>query len=59
MRRKNWFDRQLHNLDSLLWNAVVDGLMRGMRAHYCAVSKRKNEPGMEVKVEKRKINIVS
>lgn len=22
-RRKNWFDRQLHNLDSLLWNAGV------------------------------------
>lgn len=43
---KNWFDRRLHNQDSSVMErgkVIVDVLVRGNRAHACAVNARTNK----------------
>lgn len=44
--KKNWFDRRLHNQDSSVMErgkVIVDVLVRGNRAHACAVNARTNK----------------
>lgn len=43
---KNWFDKRLHNQDSSVMErgkVIVDVLVRGNRAHACAVNARTNK----------------